>query len=192
MTTPLEYETILLPRRSGGEQEELGEVMSAVYDELRRLARRYLSRERPNHTLQPTALVHEAYLRLTRQNDLHWQNRAHFFAIAARSMREILVEYARGHQAAKRGGDGIKMSLSAALTLLEERDVDLLALDEALNRLAALDPQKCRIVELRAFAGLTLEETAEVLATSTATVTRQWRIARAWLYREMNKAEAQP
>jgi RNA polymerase sigma factor (TIGR02999 family) len=185
MDTLLECETILLPRQIGSEQEEIGEAMSAAYDELRQLARRYLRRERPNHTLQPTALVHEAYLRLTQQRNVHWQNRAHFIGIAARVMREILVEHARSRQAAKRGG-GITMSLSKVLELFEERDVDLLALDEALNHLAAIDPQKSRIVELRAFGGLTLEETAEVLNTSSATITRQWRTARAWLYREMN------
>jgi len=186
MDTSSESKTVLLPKQEGSEKEEIGEAMSAVYDELRHLARNYLRRERPNHTLQPTALVHEAYLRLTQQRNIHWQNRAHFIAIAARVMREILVEHARGRQAVKRGGGEITMSLSKALDLLEERDVDLLALDEALNRLAKIDTEKSRIVELRAFGGLTLEEAAEVLNTSTAAITRQWRTARAWLYREMN------
>jgi RNA polymerase sigma factor (TIGR02999 family) len=186
MDTSSEYETVLLPKQEGSEQEDIGKAMSAVYDELRSLARNYLRRERPNHTLQPTALVHEAYLRLTAQRNIHWQNRAHFIAIAARLMREILVEHARSRQAAKRGGGGITMSLSKALELFEERDVNLLALDDALKRLATIDPQKSRIVELRAFGGLTLEETAEVLNTSAATITRQWRTARAWLYREIN------
>jgi RNA polymerase sigma factor (TIGR02999 family) len=178
----------MLADRSKGDQHNpgaLNQLMPLVYDELRRLARRYLSRERSDHTLQPTALVHEAYLRIADQTDVRWQNRAHFFGIAARSMRHILVEHARGHNAAKRGGGEITLSLSKAVAFQDEPDVDLLALDDALNEMEAMDPQKTRIIELRFFSGLTIEETAEALALSTATVTREWRLARAWLYRRL-------
>ncbi len=165
--------------------------MPLVYDELHRLASRYLSRERPDHTLQSTALVHEAYLRLISQRDVHWQNRSHFFGVAAQMIRRILVDHARAHQAAKRGSGAVKLSLDEALASPENQpDLDLLALDDALNRLAEIDPQQGRIVELRYFAGLSIDETAEVLHISPATVKRDWVMAKAWLFREITGAAA--
>lgn len=163
--------------------------MPLVYGELRRLAHHYLQRERSDHTLQGTALVHEAYLRLAGPNAPQWQNRAHFFGIAARVMRQILVEYARAHSAAKRGGTGVcKLTLDQALELPNQTDVDVVALDSALNRLSELDPQQSRIVELRFFAGLTIEDTSEVMGISPATVKRDWTSARAWLHREIARS----
>ena len=160
--------------------------MPLVYGELRGLAHHYLQRERSDHTLQSTALVHEAYLRLTGQNAPQWQNRAHFFGIAARVMRQILVEYARAHGAAKRGGAGAcKLTLDEALEIQQTAAVDVIALDGALDRLSELDPQQSRIVELRFFAGLTIEDTSEVMGISPATVKRDWTSARAWLHREI-------
>jgi RNA polymerase sigma factor (TIGR02999 family) len=164
--------------------------MPLVYGELRRLAHIYLQRERGDHTLQSTALVHEAYLRLAGQNTPQWQNRAHFFGIAARVMRQILVEYARAHGAAKRGGASVcKLTLDDALEIQQKTDVDVIALDSALNRLSELDPQQSRIVELRFFAGLTIEDTSEVMGVSPATVKRDWTSARAWLHREIARSE---
>ena len=163
--------------------------MPLVYGELRRLAHHYLQRERSDHTLQSTALVHEAYMRLAGQNPPQWQNRAHFFGIAAHVMRQILVEYARAHSAAKRGGVGAcKVPLDAALEIQQKTDVDVIALDSALDRLSELDPQQSRIVELRFFAGLTIEDTSEVLGVSPATVKRDWTSARAWLHREIARS----
>ena len=163
--------------------------MPLVYTELRRLANHYLRRERSDHTLQSTALVHEAYLRLAGQNSPQWQNRAHFFGIAAHVMRQILVEYARAHSAAKRGGAGsCKLTLDEALELPQPVDLDVVALDGALQRLSELDPQQSRIVELRFFAGLTIEDTSEVLGISPATVKRDWTSARAWLHREIARS----
>jgi RNA polymerase sigma factor (TIGR02999 family) len=159
--------------------------MPLVYEELRRLAHRYLSRERTDHTLQSTALVHEAYLRLAGQNPPQWQNRAHFFGIAAHIMRQILVEYARGRSAAKRGGNALTLTLDDAVALPQQTDVDVVALDKALGELSGLDAQQGRIVELRFFAGLTIEDTSEVLGISPATVKRDWVTARAWLFRAM-------
>jgi RNA polymerase sigma factor (TIGR02999 family) len=159
--------------------------MPLVYDELRRLAHRYLSRERTDHTLQSTALVHEAYLRLAGQNPPQWQNRAHFFGIAAHIMRQILVEYARGRSAAKRGGNALTLTLDDAVALPQQTDVDVVALDKALGELSGFDAQQGRIVELRFFAGLTIEDTSEVLGISPATVKRDWVTARAWLFRAM-------
>ena len=159
--------------------------MPLVYEELRRLAHRYLSRERSDHTLQSTALVHEAYLRLAGQNPPQWQNRAHFFGIAAHIMRQILVEYARGRSAAKRGGNALTLTLDDAVALPQQTDVDVVALDKALGELSGLDAQQGRIVELRFFAGLTIEDTSEVLGISPATVKRDWVTARAWLFRAM-------
>jgi RNA polymerase sigma factor (TIGR02999 family) len=160
--------------------------MPLVYDELRRLARHYLRQERKNHTLQSTALVHEAYLRFKGANVPEWQDRAHFFGIAARIMREILVEHARGHKAAKRGGDAPRLTLDgAALAFVKPSDLDVLELDIALTELAKLDEQQSRIVELRFFAGLSIEDTSEVLGLSPATVKRDWVVAKAWLYRAM-------
>jgi len=162
--------------------------MPLVYAELRRLAHHYLQRERSNHTLQSTALVHEAYLRLAGENVPQWQNRAHFFGIAAHLMRQILVEHARSHAAAKRGGSACKLTLDEAVALPERVDVDLVALDDALKNLAKLDEQQSRIVELRFFAGLTIEDTSEVLGISAATVKRDWMSARAYLYREIDRS----
>jgi RNA polymerase sigma-70 factor (ECF subfamily) len=159
--------------------------MPLVYDELRRLAHHYLRQERRDHTLQSTALVHEAYLRLAGQNPPQWQNRAHFFGIAAHIMRQILVEYARGRSTAKRGGGACRLTLDEALALPQQMDVDVVELDKALTGLAELDAQQSRIVELRYFAGLTIEDTSEVLGISPATVKRDWVTARAWLYRAM-------
>ncbi len=164
--------------------------MPLVYDELRRLANHYLQRERSDHTLQSTALVHEAYMRLAGENAPQWQNRAHFFGIAARVMRQILVEYARAHSAAKRGGVGAcKITLDESLELAQRTDVDVVALDGALDRLSELDPQQSRIVELRFFTGLTIEDTSEVMGLSPATVKRDWTSARAWLHREIARSE---
>ena len=179
--------TQLLLDWSNGNKEALAELMPVVYDELRRLAGGYLRRERPDHTLQATALVHEAYLQLIDQRNVRWQNRAHFFGIAATLMRRILVEHARSHQAVKRGSAESKLSLDEAMGFSKEPDVDLLALDDALIGLAAMDPQKSRIVELRFFGGLTVEETAEVLSVAPITVHRAWRIIKAWLRQELDK-----
>jgi RNA polymerase sigma factor (TIGR02999 family) len=180
----------LLVRWRDGDREALEDLMPLVYGELRRLAHHYLQRERNDHTLQSTALVHEAYLRLAGKNAPQWQNRAHFFGIAAHIMRQILVEYARAHGAAKRGGAGVCMvTLDAALDVQQKTDVDVIALDGALDRLSELDPQQSRIVELRFFAGLTIEDTSEVMGISPATVKRDWTSARAWLHREIARSE---
>jgi len=178
--------TQLLLDWSNGNKEAVNKLIPLVYNHLRGLANHYLRRERPNHTLQATALIHEAYLRLVDQTNVRWQNRAHFFGIAANLMRQILVNHALSHNSAKRGGGAYKLSLDEAVGLSKERDVDLVALDEALTRLAALDSRQGRIVELRFFGGLTIEETAEVLGISPATVKREWTTAKAWLYREIS------
>jgi RNA polymerase sigma factor (TIGR02999 family) len=180
--------TQMLLEWSNGRQEVLEELMPLVYDELRRLAAHRLRHERPDHTLQPTALVHEAYLRLVDQTEVQWQNRAHFFSIAANLMRQILVNHALAHRAAKRGGTALKLTLDEAADLPKKQDVDLVALDEALTRLTALDSQQSRIVELRFFGGLTIEEAAEVLQVSPATVKREWTMGKAWLHCELTKA----
>jgi len=172
-------------RWRGGDREALEELMPLVYEELRRLAHHYLRQERTDHTLQSTALVHEAYLRLAGQNPPEWQNRAHFFGIAAHIMRQILVKYARGRGAAKRGGNALTLTLDEAVALPRQIDVDVVALDKALSELSDLDAQQGRIVELRFFAGLTIEDTSEVLGISPATVKRDWVTARAWLFRAM-------
>lgn len=179
--------TQLLVSWSQGDQQALKELTPLVYKELRRLAGHYLRRERPDHTLQGTALVHEAYLRLVDQKRVKWQNRAHFFGVAAQMIRRILVDHARGHRAEKRGADAVKLSLDEVLTIPEERNLDLVALDDALSALASLDPQQGRIVELRFFGGLSIEETAEVIGISPATVKRDWAMAKAWLYRDMSQ-----
>jgi RNA polymerase sigma factor (TIGR02999 family) len=172
-----------------GDQGAREALIPLVYDELRRLARRYLRRERPDHTLQSAALVNEAYLRLIRQEHPQWQNRAHFFGVAAQLMRHILVDHARNRAAAKRGAGAPRLTLDPDIALPQERDVDLIALDDALNQLAALDPQQSRLVELRFFGGLSIEETSVVLGVSPATVKREWATARAWLQREMRNKE---
>jgi RNA polymerase sigma factor (TIGR02999 family) len=177
--------TELLIRWREGDKAALDELMPQVYGELRRLASYYLRKERPDHTLQPTALVHEAYLRLMNEKKIDWQNRAHFFGIAAVRMRHILVEHARSRRAAKRGRGGCRISLSEADGFAERRDINLLALEDALKKLEEMDSQKVRIVELRFFGGLTIEETAEVLKISPATVKRSWTMARAWLRTEV-------
>jgi RNA polymerase sigma factor (TIGR02999 family) len=180
----------LLDEARDGNENALAELVPLVYDELRRLAHAYMQRERPGHTLQTTALVHEAYLRLAGQESLSWQNRAHFRAIAAETMRRILVEYARARNAVKRGGGQRTASLEDTVIGLDAESVDLEALDQALRRLAEIDPRMVRIVELRFFAGLTVDETAEVLSISTGTVKREWATARAWLRRELQSLGA--
>jgi RNA polymerase sigma factor (TIGR02999 family) len=177
--------TQLLVSWSNGDQQALEQLVPLVYGELRRLAERYVRRERPGHTLQSTALVHEAWMKLIDQRNVHWQNRAHFFGVAAQMIRRILVDYARNRHAGKRGGHALKLSLDEAIELPKQRDLDLMALDDALDGLATVDPQQARIVELRFFAGLSIDETAEVLRISPATVKRDWVSAKAWLYREM-------
>jgi RNA polymerase sigma-70 factor, ECF subfamily len=179
--------TQLLERASSGDRHALDELLPLVYDELRRLAARYVGRERQPQTIQATALVHEAYLRLFKDERLKWENRAHFMGIAANSMRQILIERARARAAAKRGGQHDRITLDEAMVRAPEAPLDLLALDEALTRLAALDPQQARLVELRFFGGLTIEETAEALGVSPATVKRAWTAARAWLHREISR-----
>ncbi len=171
--------------RARGDTAGLDALIPLVYDELHALAARYLRRERPDHTLQPTALVHEAYMRLTGQRSVDWTNRAQFFAVAAETMRRILVNHALAHRAAKRGGGATPVTLDDAADAAAEPDVDVVALDEALTALAALDPRQARVVELRYFAGLSIEETAEVLDVSPATVKREWSMARAWLRRAL-------
>jgi RNA polymerase sigma factor (TIGR02999 family) len=177
--------TQLLADASQGDQGALDALFPLVYNELRRLADAYLRNERQNHTLQATALVHEAYLRLVDQTSINWQNRAHFFSVAAQVMRHILVDHARNHQRLKRGGSARKLSLDEAVSFFEQRDLNLVALDEALTDLEKLDPQQSRIVELRFFGGLTIEEMAEVLKTSPATVSREWAMAKMWLHRAL-------
>ncbi|MBI2833037.1 MAG: RNA polymerase subunit sigma-70 [Acidobacteria bacterium] len=177
--------TELLEGAAAGDRDALAALLPLVYDELRRIAARYLRRERPGQTLQATALVHEAYIRLLRDSDLSWQNRPHFLAIAANVMRQILIERARARLAAKRGGGRARVPLRDSLVAGDGTTVDLLALDEALTRLAAADAERARVVELRFFGGLTIEETAEAMNVSPATVKRAWTFAKAWLYREI-------
>ena len=179
--------TLLLSNWSKGDLAARDEVFPLVYNELRRLAGAYLRRERSDHTLQATALVHEAYLRLVEHDDAKFQNRHHFFGAAAQLMRRILVDHARGHRAAKRGSGQTKVELTEAIAMSQEQPDALLALDECLTRLAALDPQQGQIVELRVFAGLSVEETAAVLGISPATVKRDWALAKAWLLRQIQK-----
>jgi RNA polymerase sigma-70 factor (ECF subfamily) len=166
-------------------RQSLDSLLPVVYQELRRLAAAYIRHEKPGQTLQPTALVHEAYLRLMKDRPDRWQNRAHFCAIAAHSMRQILIERARARNAQKRWGEKARVTLDEGLVQGGERSVDLLALDHAIERLAALDPEQARIVELRFFGGLTVEETADAIGVSPATVKRHWTVARAWLAREL-------
>ena len=182
---------VAVGRESARTDEEeslrLSRVMPAVYDELRRLARRYMARERAGHSLQATALVNEAYLRLMKEKAHLWQNRAHFCAIAASSMREILVERARARAASKRGGSRVRVSLGDAVVAKDNPTFDLLALNEALERLDRLDPQLARVVELRFFGGLSVEEAADVMEVSPATIKRGWSMAKAWLRQQMEK-----
>jgi RNA polymerase sigma factor (TIGR02999 family) len=183
--SPSAVATMIDDARQGDEQA-LAALLPLVYDELRRLAARYMRRERPGQTLQATALVHDAYLRLLRDSHLSWQNRAHFFGIAARSMRQILIERARTRGAAKRGGSRVRVTFDAGLIAAAKApELDLEALDEALTRLAAIDAELARVVEVRFFGGLSIEETAEALNVSPATVKRRWTLAKAWLAREL-------
>jgi len=182
--------TALIARWNTGDQSALEALLPLVYDELRRLARHYLSEERGGHTLQPTALVHEAYLRLVDQSPSGIENRAQFFGIAARLMRQILVDHARSRQASKRGGGNV-ISLDDSEDISPQEDLNLVALDDALNELARLDERQARIVELRFFAGLSIEETSRVLDVSPVTVTRNWTNARLWLQRELSRSSQQ-
>jgi RNA polymerase sigma factor (TIGR02999 family) len=177
--------TRLLEELSDGKPGVLDELLPLIQAELRRQAARYLRRERPNHTLQPTALVNEAFLRLVQQRDVRWQNRAHFLGIAAQAMRRILVDHARTHGRTKRGGGATRVTLDEAVAAAKERSIDLIALDQALERLTREDPRQAKIVELRFFGGLSVEETAVVMDISPATVKRDWTMAKAWLYSQL-------
>jgi RNA polymerase sigma factor (TIGR02999 family) len=188
MNPPSHEVTQLLIAWSNGDRDARDELMPLVYEELRRLAHRYMGRERADHTLQTSALVNEAYLRLIDQKDVKWQNRAHFFGIAAQMMRRILVDYARKRSFAKRGGDQRSVPLDDVVIVSPRRAAEVIALDEALTNLAALDPRKSQIIELRFFGGLSVEETAEVLGVSPGTVMRDWTFARAWLRRKISGA----
>jgi len=191
VTTPSPKEvTQLLVDWSSGNKAALDQLMPLVYQELRRLASRYLRKERRDHTLQTTALVNEAYLRLVDYSNLRWQDRAQFFALAAQLMRHILIDHARSLHYAKRGGGASKVSLDEVANLSDERALDLVTLDQALSSLAAFDPRKSKVVELRFFGGLNIEETAEVLKISPMTVQREWRWAKAYLHREISRSNA--
>ena len=182
--------TRLLVNWGNGDQQALEQLLPLVYDELRRLAGAYLRREKSGHTLQSTALVHEAFLKLIQQRDVQWRNRAHFFGIAAQMIRRILVDHARAGMAEKRGSGGIKVELNEGMAAAAPRELDVLELDTALAKLAQMDERQARIVELRFFAGMSVEETAEVVQLSPATVKREWSSARAWLFREMSRASS--
>jgi RNA polymerase sigma factor (TIGR02999 family) len=187
MTGPSGSEiTQLLRAWNGGDESALEKLMPIVYGELHRMARRYMAHESPGHTLQTSALVNEAYLRLVDAANANWQNRVHFFAVSAQAMRRILVDWARSRQALKRGGQVRPLQLDDALAVTEEQHVDLVALDEALKTLAAMDPRKSQVVELHFFGGLNLEETAEVLKVSSDTVLRDWKLAKNWLRCELS------
>jgi RNA polymerase sigma factor (TIGR02999 family) len=177
--------SLILKDWSGGKRESANVLLSLVYDELRRIARQYLRKERADHTLQPTALVHEAYMKLIDISDVSWQDRAHFFAVASNVMRHILVDHARARATDKRGGANARIALEDAVKLSDAPDIDLLALDEAMKQLAEFDATQSKIVELRFFGGLTIEETAHILAISPATVKREWTMAKAWLFRKI-------
>lgn len=181
--------TRLLVRWGNGDKAALDELLPFVYEELRRLAHHYMGRERPGHTLQTSALVNEAYLRLVDQRSVKWQNRAHFFGIASQMMRRILVDHARSRHYAKRGGGAIQVSLDESMIVSGERAGDVVALDDALTALARIDQRKSKIVEMRFFGGLSIEETAEALSVSPGTVMRDWTLAKAWLHREINKSD---
>ena len=178
--------TELLVAWSQGDESALEKLMPLVYGELHRLAKRYMGRERAGHVLQTSALVNEAYLRLIDSKNVHWQNRAHFFAVSAQLMRRILVDFARSRNFQKREGKLLQVSLGQALMLSDQQDADLVALDDALKALAELDPRKCKVVELRFFGGLSVEETARVVKVSPDTVMRDWRLAKVWLLRELS------
>ena len=180
--------TQLLIEWSNGDKAALDKLMPLIHDELRRLAHHYMSRERGDHTLQTTALVNEAYLRLVNRKDAHWQNRTHFFAIAATLMRNILVDHARSHAYAKRGGGAQKTELNEAMIVSQQRAAEVIALDDVLKKLAVFDPQQSKVVELRFFGGLSIEETALVLGISTDIVKREWRTAKLWLLQELSES----
>jgi RNA polymerase sigma factor (TIGR02999 family) len=179
--------TQILREWSGGDRDAPERLMPLVYDEMRRLARSFLARERDGHTFQPTALVNEAYLRLVDQTRVNWQNRAHFYGIASSMMRRVLIDHARAHATEKRGGVAVHLSIDDVQVPVEKRAASFLALDEALEKLAQMDPRKARIVEMRFFGGLSDEEIAEVLGVSSRTVLRDWKTARLWLYRELSQ-----
>lgn len=185
MDPPADDVTRLLAELNHGNEQALSELMPLIYAELKRLAGYYLRQERPNHTLQATALVHEAYVRLVGQRQQQWQNKNQFVRVAASIMRRILVDYSRNHDAEKRGGKDGKVFLDETTMVLKGRTADIVAVDEVLNRLAKLDPQQARVVELRFFAGLSIEEAAGALGISPATVKRDWNVAKTWLAREM-------
>ncbi|HTG92425.1 MAG TPA: sigma-70 family RNA polymerase sigma factor [Pyrinomonadaceae bacterium] len=190
MTNPTPHEvTQLLAEWSSGDESALGELLPLVEKELHRLAHHYMSRERPGHTLQTTALINEAYLRLVHGKQKHFQNRAHFFAVAANLMRQIMVDHARARQSAKRGGGVVKVSLDEGAVVSDERAAELIALDEALHELMRAAPRQGRVVELRYFGGLSVEETAEVLKLHPNTILNDWREAKAWLYFVLNESE---
>lgn len=178
--------TELLVAWGNGEQAALDKLMPLVYHELRRLARSYMNRQRPGHTLQTTALIHEAFLKLAGRHEKHWQNRAHFLGVTAQAMRHILVDYARSRHSAKRGGSVQVIPCDEASAVAEGRAAEVVALNDALQKLATIDPRKCRVVEMRYFGGLSMEETAEVLKVSPDTMMRDWRLAKTWLRRELN------
>jgi RNA polymerase sigma factor (TIGR02999 family) len=182
--------TALLSQCANGSQEAADKLIPVVYDELKRLARDYMRRENPSHTLQTTALVHEAYLKLVRQQDVNWQGRAHFIGVAAQLMRRILIDHAKGRLREKRGGEQVVVPLNEALTFSPERSKELLKLDEALERLSKIDERQSRIVELRFFGGLSIEETSEFLGISPKTVKRDWAVAKAWLRSELRGSNA--
>ena len=179
--------TLLLQQVANGNQEAAARLIPVVYGELHRLAQRHFRLERPDHTLQPTALVHEAFLKLVAQRDANWQNRAHFFAVASHLMRRILVDYARRRLRGKRGGKHTRLPLDNVSVISRDRCDELLALDESLDKLAKLDPRQSRVVELRFFGGLSVEEAAKVLGVSSKTVKREWSTAKAWLYGELKE-----
>jgi RNA polymerase sigma factor (TIGR02999 family) len=187
MAAPASDVTALLAVVESGDEAAMNQLVPLVYEELRRLARRHLARQRRGHTLQTADLVNEAYLKLVNLKGAGWKNRVHFFAVASRAMRFVLVDYARRRGYAKRGGNPVRVSLSEADQVSEQRTAEVVAVDEALSRLAALDPRKAQIVELRYFGGLSGEETAEVLDLSSRTIKREWRWAKAWLYRELGE-----
>ena len=189
-SSPTHEITQLLVAWNHGDQAALEALTPLLNQELHRLAKRYMADERPNHVLQPTALVNEAWLRLIDWRNVEWQNRAHFLGLAAQIMRRILVDFARAQQSEKRGGDEIQVSLTEAANATEERSAGLVALDDALQALERLDPRQARVIELRYFAGLSLEETAEALKVSVGTVRRDWSLAKAWLFRALNRKES--
>ena len=186
---PLPHDvTQLLVAWSNGDEAARDQLIPLVYEELHRLAHQYMNRERPGHTLQTSALVNEAFVRLVDQHDVHWQNRSHFFGIAAQMMRRVLVDYARSRQVEKRGGNAVQVTLNEDLIVSNERTAEVVALDDALKTLATLDPRKCQIVELRFFAGLSIDEAAQVLGISPGTVMRDWTLAKAWLRKEIKSS----